>query len=74
MLSIFILFLDKSVKISLDVEATTDFFVTLQFGDGTSHKFTSEPYEIEKFYRIPGEYVIHATAVDIVQLNPVSKY
>lgn len=62
------------MKINLDVEASTEFFVILQFGDGTSHKFTSEPYEIEKFYRIPGEYVIHATAVDIAQLNPVSKY
>ena len=58
----------------MDVKASTDFFVILQLGDGTSHKFTSEPYEIEKFYKIPGEYVIHAAAVDIAQMNPVSEY
>ncbi|XP_035229035.1 uncharacterized protein LOC118201111, partial [Stegodyphus dumicola] len=65
-------FTDEMVKISIEVNADTQFQVNLKFGDETSYAFHDESsFVIEKYYRVPGDYVVYATAISKVQPDVV---
>ncbi|GFU44304.1 uncharacterized protein NPIL_610921 [Nephila pilipes] len=65
-----IFFTDEAVKIEAVVEASTKIIITLQFGDGSKYKLSDEPYSVEKYYRVPGEYTVLASVQDITKVNP----
>ncbi|XP_054717405.1 uncharacterized protein LOC129226802 [Uloborus diversus] len=60
---------DEAVKISINVDASTKVLVAVDFGDGNSVVLNKEPYEIEKYYKVIGEYKIHATAFDVAKIK-----